>query len=384
MPTYKKQDNQQSNDWGYASTINRTIDNIDAIVGGEQLKESVNSVSTRVDKLNNALDNTLVGINQTLQETQTAVQNTIAEYIKKMESLKTDTESDVNTVIQAINKVKDTTGDKANLYQYFNDDTGNERRNLVQTANKMLEMIGYNAQTNHSIEDLTTNDKSSIVKAVNELDGDIGDTTTLTTTNKGNIVGAVNEIDKEIGDITIIEEQVKQDSLVQTINQLNNLIGVLSSLTTIAKKSIVEAINELNKNVVKSATLDRVVVNKVDNQLQFILPKATANVQGVVIIGTGINVHDGKISTSKEDIGLPQVDNTSDADKPISNKTQEALNLKSDKTELEAVNNTLQANITETNTRLGDVTKLYTATKTSVVAAINEVYEQIDLLKLGK
>ena len=44
------------------------------------------------------------------------------------------------------------------------------------------------------------------------------------------------------------------------------------------------------------------------------------------------------ITIDKNDVGLGNVDNTSDANKPISDATQAALDLKADKTELPTVN----------------------------------------------
>lgn len=55
---------------------------------------------------------------------------------------------------------------------------------------------------------------------------------------------------------------------------------------------------------------------------------ATNDSKGIVQIGSGINVSDGIISVDKNSIGLNNVDNTSDLDKPISNATKDSLNNK--------------------------------------------------------
>lgn len=55
---------------------------------------------------------------------------------------------------------------------------------------------------------------------------------------------------------------------------------------------------------------------------------ATNNSKGIVQIGSGINVSDGIISVDKNSIGLNNVDNTSDLDKPISDATKNSLNKK--------------------------------------------------------
>jgi hypothetical protein len=45
---------------------------------------------------------------------------------------------------------------------------------------------------------------------------------------------------------------------------------------------------------------------------------------------TTVNGRDGDVTLSKADVGLSNVNNTSDAAKPISTATQNALNLKAD------------------------------------------------------
>ena len=55
---------------------------------------------------------------------------------------------------------------------------------------------------------------------------------------------------------------------------------------------------------------------------------ATNNSKGIVQIGSGINVSNGIISVDKNSIGLNNVDNTSDLDKPISDATKNSLNKK--------------------------------------------------------
>lgn len=51
-----------------------------------------------------------------------------------------------------------------------------------------------------------------------------------------------------------------------------------------------------------------------------------------------VNGYTGIITLNKSDIGLSNVDNTSDVDKPISTATQDALDLKTNNTDIESVN----------------------------------------------
>ena len=121
-------------------------------------------------------------------------------------------------------------------------------------ANSALEKIG-------NLTLLETTAKDNLVNAINEIvsggttPSEIGDLSDLTTNAKNSIVSAINEVDalaKEIqSDNTNIWSQLNnvQDDITPLVNNINNLtetVGNLSSLTTTAKDTIVNAINEVN------------------------------------------------------------------------------------------------------------------------------------------
>ena len=123
-------------------------------------------------------------------------------------------------------------------------------------ANSALEKIG-------NLTLLETTVKDNLVNAINEIvsggttPSEIGDLSDLTTNAKNNIVSAINEVDalaKELqSDNTNIWSQVVslQEQITPLVNNINNLtetVGNLSSLTTTAKDTIVDAINEVNGN----------------------------------------------------------------------------------------------------------------------------------------
>lgn len=92
----------------------------------------------------------------------------------------------------------------------------------------------------------------------------------------------------------------------------------------------------------------------------------------------------GNVNITKSNIGLGNVDNTSDANKPISIAQQAALNLKQNITDnsLTTTNKTIPGAINEINNDLGDVSNLHTTAKI-VVPAINELRGNItDLVKV--
>lgn len=73
---------------------------------------------------------------------------------------------------------------------------------------------------------------------------------------------------------------------------------------------------------------------------------------------------------TKEQVGLGNVDNTADADKPISNATSAALNLKADKTQLQGL---------ATTTQLDEkADKSTTYTKTEVDGVFDDLYQSLE------
>lgn len=98
-------------------------------------------------------------------------------------------------------------------------------------------------------------------------------------------------------------------------------------------------------------------------------------------------------NVTKAQVGLSNVDNTADLDKPVSNATQSAIitatNGLATEAYVDAKNNTkadisyvdkqdnLKASIDYVNSRDGDLTTLTTTDKTSLVKAINEVKDEI-------
>lgn len=73
-----------------------------------------------------------------------------------------------------------------------------------------------------------------------------------------------------------------------------------------------------------------------------------------------LNEHELVDNTTLEQIGLGNVDNTSDINKPISNSTKEALDLKADKSSLDETNVRVESNsndITSIKSDIVDINK---------------------------
>ena len=78
----------------------------------------------------------------------------------------------------------------------------------------------------------------------NLLVADIGEADTLTTTAT-TVVTAINEVDGLIGDLTSLTTTA-QGSVVVAINEVDGLIGDLTALTTTADSNLVVAVNEID------------------------------------------------------------------------------------------------------------------------------------------
>lgn len=91
-----------------------------------------------------------------------------------------------------------------------------------------------------------------------------------------------------------------------------------------------------------------------------------------------VNGYTGIITLNKSDIGLSNVDNTSDVDKPISTATQDALDLKADKS----------TTYTKTELDNGQLdNRYYTETETNTALNLkvdNTVIESVNLLRADK
>ena len=152
------------------------------------------------------------------------------------------------------------------------------------------------------LSSLTTDAKNNLVSAINEVDThtdtnttNIGTLSSLTTDAKDNLVSAINEVD--------LHSDSTSSDLADEIARATGVEGSLSNLTTDTKTNLVSAINEVDSHSDTNST-------NLSNH-----------------IGNTSNPH----SVTKAQVGLGNVDNTSDLDKPISTATQEAIDGKQDK-----------------------------------------------------
>ena len=121
-------------------------------------------------------------------------------------------------------------------------------------------------------------------------------------------------------------------------------------------------LNKIDKDMADNY-ISRYTGAQIDSRLDQVTTNKT-NIDTKVNKTTTINGHElsGNITLNKGDVGLGNVDNTSDANKPISTAAQTALNAKADKTSV------------------GTLTDLTTTSKTNLVSAVNEVNERADTI----
>lgn len=155
----------------------------------------------------------------------------------------------------------------------------------------------------------------------------------------------------------ITNRQAQDTTLQQNIDNVNNKIDNLQSVQILNKSVINSTISNIQTTCTnyivteygrQPKNLDGLIITLTDStpvndKVQYVyssfssvwVDTGTAQTQvsegskttkGVVQVGDGINVVGGVINTDKSTIGLGNVDNTSDANKPISIATQNALN----------------------------------------------------------
>lgn len=129
---------------------------------------------------------------------------------------------------------------------------------------------------------------------------------------------------------------------------------------TIKKYRIREKIDSNNTLILHPETESSVVIHNgeslssvltdIDNEITNIATNRVSGVKG----DSETSYRTGNVNITKANIGLGNVNNTSDADKPISTATQNALNLKEDKSNLKAL--AYKDSLSKSDVGLGNVT----------------------------
>lgn len=206
-------------------------------------------------------------------------------------------------------------------------------------------LIGGSATAD--ISALTTTDKSSLVAAINETKaGNSGSPPDASTTVKGIVelatAGEVSALADTVRAVTpaslatIMGTKADSASLsaVATSGSAADLTGILPS-SALPPLGVNETTVVADQAAMLALTAQRGdVAIRLDNGLTYILstdsPTTLADWKTITAAGAVVSVagKTGTVSLVKADVGLANVDNTSDANKPVSTAMQTALNLK--------------------------------------------------------
>ena len=163
---------------------------------------------------------------------------------------------------------------------------------------------------------------------ISDLNIAIGDVDTGVQDNKA----AIEKIQKDYltsTDKTQLEDDIKKVSSTAAANE--SAIKVLNGEGDGSiKQSINNAFNEFAANVTNDD-----VVNTYKELIDYAAEHSSDFAELVGKVKQHVEDTDNPHGVNKEQIGLENVDNTSDADKPISDATKEALDLKADATDLD-------------------------------------------------
>ncbi len=149
-----------------------------------------------------------------------------------------------------------------------------------------------------------------------------------------------------------------------------NVVGSDAAMTALASATVgsIAIRTDANKNYVLSA----LPASTLTNWVELLTPAAPVQV---------VNGYTGSVNLTKTDLGLSDVSNTSDLNKPISIATQNALNLKANTTDVNASLN-LKANVADMNSALASKATIAALTAALVPKANTTEVDQALNLKL--
>lgn len=178
-----------------------------------------------------------------------------------------------------------------------------------------------------------------------------------------------NEIANLLGDLdTINVSAIDRESMVDAINKVISNIGVLSTLNTTAKDSIVNSINEVadllgNTALTTTATSITDAINELDADIGNKTTLTTTNKTSAVNAINELDAEHGTLSslqTSNKSTFVASINELFDKIGPLA-----TLNTTNKDNLVDA--------LSEVQTELGDITTLTTTDQTSAVDAINEL-----------
>ncbi len=169
------------------------------------------------------------------------------------------------TIVATLNKINELMG-VVNTICATN--TVNRQPNIVASINKLDEMIGLFTSVNGQIKQNTF---VATLNKINELMGVVANLFPTNAPNKqANIVDSLNKLDEMLGNYQQIDGQIRRTTVKDTFNQVNTFLGTIASLTTATKDNLVNAINELDRelgdlNTINAGITGAAIVDKINN-----------------------------------------------------------------------------------------------------------------------
>ena len=301
------------------------------------------------------------------------------------------------------------------------DQIGNENINSIDSGSNTI--TGALNQLHTEVGSLSLNTSASdLTAAINEHEADIGNMT-LTGLSASDLSAAVRELRAELGDHTTIDDAAgySATTAVGGITELQGDIGNVDSLDTNATSDVVAAINEL-ENVLRDDTTQRTgyvmgtnannvitAINEIEEVLRgsnsnYTLNTSAQNVRdaineheaqiGNLVFGAGgpVDAANSTVLTGAINVLDAEIGSTSytgaDLTTAIKN-TQDDILTAGSLTTLNTTNKFIQGAINEIEADLfnsgnagsggnrREMSDLKTADKTSILDAINEIYDDI-------
>lgn len=243
-----------------------------------------------------AKDSLVSGINEVVTSTNSLTEK-VTQLTGKQGSLESLTTTNKASLVDAVNEVKTSIeGVKTELGGKVSTIEGK-----VSAAETKVEVIG-------SLNDLTTTKKDNLVVGINEvvtstsalsdkvgqLTNKQGELNNLTTLNKTSLVDAINEVKNSIPTAApsgqpSSELDTKVANLEKGVTQLSGQQGSLSNLTTTAKTTLVDAVNETKSSI--------------DNVSTTLGSRITTLESGVNTSSSSIGGLSGRLSVVENDVG---------------------------------------------------------------------------------
>jgi adenosyl cobinamide kinase/adenosyl cobinamide phosphate guanylyltransferase len=247
--------------------------------------------------------------------------------------------SQLNNSLETIRQISDAINDDPEFYTH-----------ITSSIQGVQDSITDLSDTVSTIQTNQTTDESNI----SDLQSDVSTIQSKQTTDETNI----SNLQTSVSNLNAKTSALNYNSSTNTTTVNSKVVVALDEFlngnTTIGDSSsdtlVVNAATTFNSNVL-GITKSMIGLNNVDNTSDVNKPVSTAQTSALSLkANLASPIFTGNVQgISKSMIGLNNVDNTSDANKPVSSATLTSLNLKANQTSLDTTNTNVTALQNKTN-----------------------------------